>query len=98
MKEQESRMRRTKTDRILAMLFLGVLTGVYLNVRAVRWIEIGRDAYMAVQSEHYQRLLNYHSLLLMMIWGVVLVGAAVGLYEMLAAGIAHVLPQRGVGE
>jgi hypothetical protein len=91
-------MRRTRSGRVLATVFLGVMGGVYLHVREGRWLEAGRDAYMAMQSEHYQRITAYHSLPSMMAAGLVLAGVSVGLYEMIAAGITHVLPASTVEE
>ena len=85
-------MRRTKSGRVLATIFMGVMGGVYLHVREARWLEAGRDAYMAMQSEHYQRITAYHSLPSMIVAGLVLAGVSVGVYELIAAGITHLLP------
>jgi hypothetical protein len=91
-------MRRTGSGKVLATIFLGVLGGVYLHVREGRWLEAGRDAYMAMQSEHYQRITAYHSMPSMLAAGLVLAGVAVGIYELLAAGITHILPVSTVEE
>jgi hypothetical protein len=91
-------MRRTKSGRVLATVFLGAMVGVYLHVREGRWLAAGRDAYMAMQSEHYQRITAYHSLWSMVIAGLILAGIAVGLYELIVAGVTHVLPPSTVEE
>jgi hypothetical protein len=91
-------MRRTGSSRVLATIFLGVLGGVYLHVREGRWLAAGRDAYIAMQSEHFQRITAYHSMLTMLLAGLLLAGVAVGIYELLAAGITHILPVSTVEE
>ena len=91
-------MRRTKSGRVLATIFIGVMGGVYLHVREARWLYAGRDAYMAMQSEHYQRITAYHSLPSMIVAGLVLAGVSVGLYELVGAGITHLLPASTVEE
>jgi hypothetical protein len=91
-------MRRTGSSRVLATLFLGVMVGVYLHVREGRWLQSGRDAYMAMQSEHFQVITAYHSMLTTLIAGLLLAGVSVGIYELLASGITHILPVSTVEE
>jgi hypothetical protein len=91
-------MKPYKTARMIATLFLGVLFGLYKHFDEMGWLQRGRDAFMAYQSEHFQRIVAYHSTGTMLIAGIILAAIAVGLYELVAAGIAHVLPPSAAEE
>ncbi len=91
-------MRRTGTGKVLSTLLLGMLFGIYRHVDQVKWVQRGRDAYLAVQSQHFQQISQYHSGATMMIAGVILAVVAVALYEGIAAGFARVLPPSTVEE
>lgn len=85
-------MKRTKAARVLAVLFLGVLRGVYTHFDQMRWLGRGRDAFLADQGHKFDRIAAYHSSAAMLVAGVILVAVAVGVYELIVAGIASVLP------
>jgi hypothetical protein len=85
-------MKRTGTARILAGIFLGVLLGTYLHFMHMGIIGGGRESYLAKQSVHFDKLVAQHSAFPMLIAGVILAGLAIGVYELIAAGIANVLP------
>ena len=91
-------MKRTGSGRVLATVFLGVMFGVYRHVDEIRWMQRGRDAYMAVQSQRFERITQYHSFVSMLVAGVIVATIAVGLYELIAAGFARMLPPSTVEE
>jgi hypothetical protein len=79
-------MKSSGTGRVLATLFLGVMSGIYIHFTEMRAIERGRDVFLAAQSHRFDRLTQYHSAVNMVIAGVILAVIAVGLYELIAAG------------
>jgi hypothetical protein len=91
-------MRTTTSGRVLATLFIGIIAGIYKHVDEGRWLQRGRDAYLAFQSEHFQRLAQYHSLPHILIAWVLLVTIAVVVYEMIAAGFTRLLPVSTIEE
>ena len=52
----------------------------------------GRDAYLAVQNHHFDRVAQYHSSPAMLVAGIILAGVTFGLYELIAAGVTKILP------
>jgi hypothetical protein len=90
--------RSSGTGRVLAVLFLGVLRGVYTHFDQMRWLGRGRDAFLADQGHKFDRIASYHSAPAMLVAGIILVAVAVGLYELIAAGITSILPASTVEE
>jgi hypothetical protein len=92
-------MKRYGTGRVLATLFLGMLFGAYKHAMQLRWAARGREAFLADQSQQFDKGMNPpHGELVTMVAGVILAVVAVGLYELLAAGIAKALPASTVEE
>jgi hypothetical protein len=83
---------------VLAVLFLGVLRGVYTHFEQMRWLKQGRDGFLADQAHKFDRIAAYHSAPAMLVAGIILVAVAVGLYELIAAGITNILPPNTVEE
>ncbi len=83
-----------RTARVLAILFLGVFFGLYKHAQQVRWAGLGRQAYLADQNHQFDLGMSPpHSAFAMIVAGVILATAAFGVYELLAAGIASILPR-----
>jgi hypothetical protein len=91
-------MKRTGTGRVLSTLFIGIMFGIYRHVDQLKWLQRGRDAYLAGQSQRFDRFAHYHSGPTMMMAGIILAAVAVGLYEVIAAGFTRVLPPSTVEE
>jgi hypothetical protein len=91
-------MKQTKTGRVLATLFLGIMFGIYRHFAQMRWVGRGRDAFIAEQNHYFDRIAQYHSATTMLIAGIILVAVGVGLYELIAASITKVLPPSTVEE
>lgn len=91
-------MKQSKTGRVLATLFLGVMFGIYRHFDQMRWLGRGRDAFVTEQNHYFDKITQYHSGASMMVAGIILAGVAVGLYELIAAGITKVLPPSTVEE
>jgi hypothetical protein len=91
-------MKRSGTGRVLAVLFLGVFSGVYLHSKEIRWLERGRDAFLAEQGHRFDRIVGFHSSAGMLVAGILMAAVAAGLYELIAAGITSVLPASTVEE
>jgi hypothetical protein len=91
-------MKQYKTGRVLATLFLGVMFGIYKHFDQMRWLGRGRDAFLAHQRQLFDKFSQYHSSTGTLIAGVILAAVAIGLYELIAAGITHVLPPSTVEE
>ena len=84
--------KRNGTGRVLSAIFLGIMFGLYRHVDQANYLQLGRDAYLAVQSRRFEKMTEYHSAFTMLIAGVLIAAAVFGLYELIAAGIARVLP------
>jgi hypothetical protein len=91
-------MKRSGTGSVLAVSFLGVLTGVYLHFRELRYLARGREVFLAEQAHRFDRIANFHSASAMLVAGIIMVAVAVGLYELIAAGITSILPPSTVEE
>ena len=91
-------MKRTRAGRVLATLFLGMMVGTYIHFTEMRSIERGRDIFLAAQNHRFDRLVQYHSAVSMLVAGIILATVAVGLYELIAAGITSVLPPSSAEE
>jgi len=85
-------MKRTGAGRVLAAIFLGVVSGVYLHYRQMRELAEGRGAYLAQRSHYFDRVTQLHSMGLTLVAGVIIAAVGVGLYELIAAGITSILP------
>jgi hypothetical protein len=85
-------MKRTGTGRVLATLFLGIMFGVYTHFSQVKMLQQGLGAYLADRSHHFDRVAQYHGAAAMLVAGIILAAIAVGLYELIAAGITSILP------
>jgi len=85
-------MKRTGAARVLATIFIGVVFGVYTHFRQLRMLAPGRDAYLVERGRYFDKIAGYHSAATMLIAGIILVAVGVGLYELIAAGIASILP------
>jgi hypothetical protein len=91
-------MRQSKTPRVIAAIFLGLIFGAYRHFQQVRALSSGRDAFLADQSRYFDRMAQMHSTGFMLIAGVILACVAVGLYEGLAFGFAKLIPPVEVEE
>jgi hypothetical protein len=91
-------MQRTGAGRVFATLFLGVMFGIYKHFTQMRMLQGGRDAYLAVQSQHFDRVAQVHSAPSMVVAGIILAGATFGLYELIVVGITKILPPATVVE
>jgi hypothetical protein len=91
-------MKQYKTGRVLATLFLGVMFGMYKHFDQMRWLGRGRDAFLADQNRLFDKFSQHHGSAGMLVAGVILAAIAIGLYELIAAGITHALPPSTVEE
>jgi polyferredoxin len=85
-------MKRTRTARVLAVFFLGVIRGVYIHFDQMRWLQRGREAFLADQGRRFDKIAGYHSAPAMLVAGIIMVAIAAVLYELIAAAIASILP------
>ena len=85
-------MRQSKTPRVLATIFLGVLSGTYRHFRQTQWLARGRDAYLADQSHYFDQILKVHSAITTLIAGIILALVAVAIYEGFALAIEKLIP------
>jgi len=90
--------KRYGSGRVLSATFLGIMFGLYRHVDQANYLQLGRDAYLAVQSRRFEKMTEYHSLSTMLIACVLIAAAVFGLYELIAAGITRVLPPSTVEE
>ncbi|HXE07946.1 MAG TPA: hypothetical protein VN612_08625 [Acidobacteriaceae bacterium] len=91
-------MKTSGTGRVLAILFIGVIGGIYLHFRQMRWLGRGRDAYLAAESQWFDNVSRYHSSMTMIIAGIILAVLAYGVYEIIAAGFTRLIPPSEVEE
>jgi len=85
-------MKTSGTGRVLAALFIGVIGGIYLHFRQMRWLGRGRDAFLTAQGRWFDNVSAYHSSATMLIAGIILAAIAFGLYELIAAGFTRLIP------
>jgi hypothetical protein len=81
-------MKTSGTGRVLGTLFLGVMFGIFRHYQQMRQLGQGREAYLAQQSQYFDRITQTHGLGFMLIAGLILAAVAVGLYELIAAGFS----------
>ena len=91
-------MKTSGTGRALAVLFIGVIGGLYLHFRQSRWVADGRDAFLATQGRRFDFIAAHNSSVTMLIVGTVLAVAGYGLYELIAAGFTRLIPPSQVEE
>jgi hypothetical protein len=91
-------MKQYKTGRVLATLLLGVILGLYKHYTQMRWVMRGKDAFLTDQGTTFDKFASYHATTTMLIAGIILAALAVGLYELIAAGITRMLPPSTVEE
>lgn len=91
-------MKASGTGRVLATIFIGIIGGIYLHFRQMRWLANGRDAYLAAQSHWFDNVTNYHSSVTMMVAGIILAVLAFGVYEIVAAGFTRLIPPAEIDE
>jgi hypothetical protein len=85
-------MKQSKTGRVLAILFLGVLFGLYRHYQQMRALGLGRDGFLAEQGHYFDKISQYHSMATMLIAGVIVAAVTFGLYEVIAAAATKAIP------
>ena len=83
---------------MLAVLFIGVIGGLYLHFRQSRWLAGGRDAFLAAQGRRFDSIAIHNSAAIMLIVGVILAAVGCGLYELVAVGFTRLIPSNEGGE
>jgi hypothetical protein len=97
--EEQAVTKLHKTARVLAVVLTGVIFGLYKHAQQVRWAGLGRQAFLAEQSRQFDLgMAPPHGTFAMILAGVLLAGIAYGVYELLAAGIALILPRHQAAE
>jgi hypothetical protein len=91
-------MKQSKTGRVLAAMSLGVAFGLYRHYFQMRALQLGREGFLAQQSQYFDRITRLHSTGLTLIAGVIVAGIAVGLYELIAAAFTKAIPPSQVEE
>jgi hypothetical protein len=91
-------MKQSGTGKLLAIALLGGLFGVFRHIQQTRWIGRGREAYLADQSGHFDKIVQYHSMGATLIACVLLVAIGVALYEVTAWGLTKVIPPSTIEE
>ncbi|HEY4211647.1 MAG TPA: hypothetical protein VGM84_09225 [Steroidobacteraceae bacterium] len=91
-------MKSSGMGRVLAVIFLGILRGLYSHFTQMRWLGRGRDAFLADQGARFDKFAAYHSTPAMVVAGLILAALAVGLYEIVAAGFTKLVPPNQVEE
>jgi hypothetical protein len=97
--EEQAVNKLHKTARVMAIIFAGVMFGLYKHAQQMRWAGLGRQAFLADQSHQFDLGMSPpHGTFAMIVAGVLLAGITFGVYELLAAGIALVLPRHQPAE
>jgi len=91
-------MRENKMARVLATIFLGMLFGVYLHFRELRWLSHGRDAFLSDQGHRFDLIMKTHSAVTTLAAGVILAVVAAVVYETISRGFAKFIPAVDVEE
>jgi ABC-type sugar transport system permease subunit len=78
--------------RLIAAVLLGLVVGVTLRLYNLKTFHMSRDEFLAGQAARYDRLLAVHpSAFTAIVVAILMVGVAVGLYELLAFAVARAL-------
>jgi hypothetical protein len=91
-------MKQSGTGKLLAIVLLGIVFGVIRHFEQMRWLQRGREAYLADQNIHFDKIVQYHSTVNTLIAGVILVAIGVALYELTAWGLTKVIPPSTIEE
>jgi hypothetical protein len=92
-------MKTSGTGRVLAVLFIGIIGGIYLHFRQSRWIAEGRVAFLADQGKRFDSIMTHNAATpIMLVVGVILAALGYGVYELVAAGFTRVIPPAEIEE
>jgi hypothetical protein len=91
-------MKQSGTGKLLAIALLGVVYGLFRHTQQMKWVGRGREAYLADQSGHFDKLVQYHALGSTLIACVILVALAAALYEVTAWGLTKMIPPSTIEE
>ena len=84
---------------MLAVLFIGVIGGIYLHFRQSRWIAEGRIAFLADQGKRFDTIVTHNAAApIMLVVGVILATLCYGVYELVAAGFTRIVPPAEIEE
>ena len=89
--------RRERRARILAVILIGALAGLYVDHTNQRWNRLGRAAYVAYQDQRANRFFDRltahpHHLLFEMIGSILGMVILALFYELVVAGFTAILP------
>ncbi|HEY5055639.1 MAG TPA: hypothetical protein VII58_05730 [Acidobacteriaceae bacterium] len=85
-------MKTSVTGRVLAVLFIGIIGGIYLHFLRSRWIAEGRITFLADQGKRFDSIVTHNSTPVMLVVGVILAALGYGVYELIAAGFTRIIP------
>ena len=91
-------MRQSKSSRVLAAIFLGMLFGAYRHFQQMQWLGKGRDAFLIDRSHYFDQITKTHSATITLIAGVILAAVAVAIYEGIVLAFGKVIPAVDVEE
>jgi hypothetical protein len=81
------------TRKIIAVLIMGLGLGAWIHLDDLYWIRQGREAFLARQTHHFDRIMVMpHLSIGVMIVAIIITALFVGLYELLVAVISKVSP------
>ena len=85
-------MRRRSTARMYAAALMGLLLGLYIHHDYVTWSQRGREAFLTYQGHRFDLyMLDPHHSIALTICSIAVVSMFIGIYELVAAGIAKIL-------
>jgi len=91
-------MRESKTPRVVAAAFLGLLFGAYRHFQQIRELTAGRQAFLAQQNVQFDRITKTHSMTVTLIAGLILAFIGAALYEAIAYAFTRLIPPVEVEE
>ena len=91
-------MKQSKTGRVLAGMSLGLAFGLYRHYVQMRDLSLGREGYLAQESRYFDLITRTHSVVFMLIAGLIIAAIAFGLYEVIAAAFTKAIPPTDVEE
>ena len=91
-------MKTSGTGRVLAVLFIGIIGGIYLHFLRSRWIAEGRVEFLADQGKRFDSIVTHNSTPIMLVVGVILAALGYGVYELIAAGFTRIIPPAEIEE
>jgi hypothetical protein len=88
-------MKPSTAARAISVVLVGAGAGLWVRLSTLKMLHMGRDAFLATQAarfDRFDRLIGQqHSVVTAAVAGVLVLGALIGLYELVVLVVARIL-------